>query len=805
MNQKIKILTVLVVLLTLSACTKIVHTQKTPVVSAVAEQKVGVRESVAPDSKTAAEVKAQITLNKAQLFDREFFYGADLQYSSVYDADYDLYNQSMALGHVPASFRKFGNELQLVADQRRLYPSDVNHPEQVISRFKILSETADTITVSEGNASLFIVSMMDTKKNAAKDHWARSLEFVAQGNYILQESSVVLPDGSILEVMESIFPKESLAVSATFEQFEMDPEHAVGAEEGPVSRYRMLNGESIFRGEDKLALAQHYDLNDAVTGADTTIDWYVTPNIKDEHLPVVKAAVEGWNRYFRKFAGIKRDVVLFKGRMPTGMKLGDPRFNIINWDSRLVAGAAYESQASDPFTGKQSHSLIYMPVAWFQIGMDYWVNGKYSEGVATSKLLKAKCVRDLSGMGQAIHSGRMTKEEAEKFSNQLMKQTLFHEVGHALGLGHNFKGSLTYDRQDPKSMFSSSIMDYNDYEIERAAFYTVPPLENGDGPDLEYDRQALSAIYNKMADVSATDLVMPACNDAEADTEESGAVDPLCVRYDLEKDPTLSIETALNRVTMEKLAGDVTLVEALDNVSKSILTAEALSKVTSSKDAKDLLAKFNAALKGTMNFYFVGGKASVSRAVRVNLRSLHVFAEDVLPAGYVEMEMRERAFKGVQAVADLTMLPDAVKNKLNDLAAKSTLLLAKTGHGAEIDINSVLKMGAAFEKDASKGLLKLRMLVLAAIARTESLPYYFGNSKDYETAISTILFETVSMATRSPKERVVAAKSLVSFKGRPGVDALLTKAKAVAESEVATATDNESREFAIALNAALEG
>jgi hypothetical protein len=44
----------------------------------------------------------------------------------------------MALGHVPASFRKFGNELQLVADQRRLYPSDVNHPEQVISRFKIL-------------------------------------------------------------------------------------------------------------------------------------------------------------------------------------------------------------------------------------------------------------------------------------------------------------------------------------------------------------------------------------------------------------------------------------------------------------------------------------------------------------------------------------------------------------------------------------------------------------------------------------------------------------------------------------------
>jgi predicted Zn-dependent protease len=822
MNQKLNILSVALVLMIVTACSKSAPPTGKSVVSQVKVSEVASRKSIAPEKKVAPEVKGSITLNKSEIFDREFFYGADLQYSSVYDKDYDLYNQSLTLGHVPANFRKSGNELQLVADQRRLYPSDVNHPEQVISRYKIISETTDTITVSEGNASLFIVSMLDSKVNQAKDHWARSLEFVQNGNYILQESSVVLPNGDILEVMESVFPKESMAVSKTFEKFKMDPEDAVGAAEGPAARYRLLSGEAIFDGEEKLSYAQHFDINDPITGEAKTIDWYVTPNIKDEHLNVVRDAVEGWNRYFRKFAGIERDVVLFKGRMPEGVKLGDPRFNIINWDSRLVAGAAYESQATDPFTGKQSHSLIYMPVAWFQIGMDYWTNGQYSEGPASqqnvkafnkNKLVKASCIRDLSGVAQAMNAGRMTKQEAENFSIQLMKQTLFHEVGHALGLGHNFKGSLTFDRKDPSSLFSSSIMDYNDYEIERAAF-TDPT--SSDGPQLEYDRQALSAIYNQMNDVSSMDKEMPACNDAEADTEESGEVDPLCIRYDIEKDPTESVETALNRVNLEKISGDVTLVEALSNVSTQVLSTEALTKVTSEAEAMALVKKFNASLKGAMNFYFVGGKASISRTVRTNVKSLYIFQEDILPSEYSELAMRERAFKGVQSAISMTALPEVVSKKVEMLSKSLPAEILKSPFGAKLSTeeaenfaaqvsNSTISMSKAFEKDASKGLLRLRAAVLGSLARTETLPFYFGNSLDYETAISALLFESVANGSGMARERLTAASALATFKGRPGADALLAKAKSIAETAVIIASDNDSREFAIALKAALEG
>ena len=186
----------------------------------------------------------------------------------------------------------------------------------------------------------------------------------------------------------------------------------------------------------------------------------------------MKNAVEGWNRYFRTFQGFKRDVVLFKGRLPDGIHIGDPRYNVINWDSKRIAGAAYESQASDPDTGKQSHSLIYMPAAWLQIGDDYWKFGKTSDqsnsmakaasnsagaggssssspgnkkiGRASKKPTESRlaCGRPVEDAGALATSGRLTKDEIQNFSAQLLKQTLFHEVGHALGFAHNFKGSF---------------------------------------------------------------------------------------------------------------------------------------------------------------------------------------------------------------------------------------------------------------------------------------------------------------------------------------------------------------------------
>ncbi len=813
---------ILLALFTLSFMSACTRQARPPMVSEVKTADAGYRVSVAPSSDSPANatsatkpeegkaqaISAEITLKKSEILGKEFLYGADLQYSSLYDEDMDLYNQSMAIGHIPVYFKINGKELQLIEDAKRSYPSDVNHPDRLVSRYKILAETEEALTVSDADSSEFLTGAVVGSQKSPKDRWTRSLEFVKEGNLVLQETSLLLADGSVVEMMESVMPKEALAPSSSFEAIRMDPTDPTGGLEGKLSRYRLLSGETIRKGEEKFAFAQHFDIGDG-----KTIDWYVTSNIKDEHLPVVRDALLGWNRYFKNFAGIEREVVRFMGRLPEGVKLGDPRYNVINWDSRLVAGAAYESQASDPFTGKQSHSLIYMPVAWFQIGADYWANGKYSDKADESgaqgkshdhgRAFRNRCMRDLKAVNEALRSGRMTQEAAEKFAIQLMKGTLFHEVGHALGLAHNFKGSLTFDRSKPDSLFSSSIMDYNDYEIERQVFNE----DSAEGPVLEYDRQALSALYNGMKDVKSSDPVMSVCNDAEADTEEAGAVDPTCMRYDIEKDPTLSVETAIKRLSEESLSGDVSLTEALQNMQKAVLTSEAIAAVKTEDDLNGLMTRLVSDLTGVLRFYHLSGKASLASTVRSNLKSLRPFFADVI-GDLSEAGMRTRALNGLKHALELKTLSSAVQKQILVLAEtaaeslKASPFMQAQGSSADaIALNiklGVFSFGKRFERDGRGGLPRLRASILSRLSHIEGLPFFFGQldgtSLDVESEITGILARTAGDLSATLNERLYAARSLKSFSGRPGVDAMISILKSQVESELRSAKNHEERE-----------
>src|SRR6185295_6987442 len=81
-----------------------------------------------------------------------------------------------------------------------------------------------------------------------------------------------------------------------------------------------------------------------------------------------------------------------------------------------------------------------------------------------------------------------------------------HEVGHTLGLRHNFKGSLVPP--------TSSVMDYNTTAVTFAQ--PTPAI---------YDRQAIRYLYGQSPALPAA----PFCTDGDT------LVDPNCVRFD---DPT---------------------------------------------------------------------------------------------------------------------------------------------------------------------------------------------------------------------------------------------------------------------------
>jgi hypothetical protein len=717
-------------------------------------------------------VKSEVTFLKSEILGREFLYGSDLQYSSMTDSP-GMYTQTISIGHVIAKFVEVGDRLRLVADQSYLFNSNINHPDRLINEFEIVKEDASSITVSIHQASPVLATVLGPKAPAPRTSWVRSVEFVPQGNYLLIESSIEQPDGTVAEFMESVFPRETLAKTT--------PLLNDRALEPLASRYRFLSGDDVFldlpSGRTSTKVANHFAM-DAKSGV---IDWYVTTNIPAKYILAVKTGIEGWNRYSQKMWG--RDFVRFKGVLPDGVKIGDPRYNVVNWDSVPDATAAYESQAADPLTGVQSHSLIYLPYAWVVIGQKYWKDNSPTQdevdttpALAGSTLLGTqvlvRCKQDLS-----MVASLKSRKSPDVFAMELLKQVLFHEVGHAMGLAHNFKGSLSYDPDDAKTQFTSSIMDYNQYQLEGAAYNSV---ESADGPLLEYDRQIISALYNKSADVKATDPIVPTCEDSEADSKDGG-VDPLCIRYDAGRDPSVELVRTLELVKnpAAKLGKVHSLATALED---SVTALGDASLVTTVELAKARAAALVAQLKGVTSYYLASGAQSLNYMMRANVRMLYIFQADTLPAPYDPKAMRERATTSLLELVNLTTVQPFVNGSEAKVAAQAEAWLKSTpwyagAPQAEKEtavaamLAPVMTVGAAFD---SAVLPKLRAAILGTLVYVTSAPFYFDANlqpvSDFEKMAVDILEKAMTEkigtpgALRPTVERLVVAKSLMTFK-----------------------------------------
>lgn len=754
-------------------------------------------------------VHAQVRLKKAHLYDRTFLYGFDLQYSSGADAEYELIPQSQALGHIPATFRRLGDVLQLVGDQSRLFESDINHPEILISEYKIVSEDADSLSVTFERGGLVVNEGLNGKgAKPPKQTWVRSFEFVEQGNYLLQETGLLLDDGSVMTVLESTFPRDSL-VPAQYEPLLADP-----AREPLAERYRFLANEKVFldfKDGNRNVRSQTQVANRYHLGSDGTIDWYVTANAPDEFLPALKSGVEGWNRYFE--AQLGRKVMRFLGRLPAGIKIGDPRFNVINWDTVQDAGAAYESQASDPTTGIQSHSLIYMPYAWYNIGAELWHRRVDAGSVDVKALTRAlmpkgdkevfgnghlsvRCVRavdDIAANAMQLiaelnKTGTSPSPTADEFGRRILITTLFHEVGHALGLAHNFKGSLSFDGEQAVSSANpttDSIMDYNYYMHELALFGDIG---TSDGHALEYDRQIISQLYNKGVDVKDTDKVLPACNDDDADNT-TGGVDPLCQRYDSEVNPARGLLHAYNNITHASGAAGYerqTLSEALSSV-KAPLVQKLIDPATGADAAALIAAAGDIGDKAgeLVRFYVAAGAQSLRGNLRTNDKALRLWMPDSLKGTAIdEIGARSLYFDTYQTVAawhDLPAVPKAAAASLADAARDAIKQNPHAGGDATTREETAAKAYEAFKKafDAkvSLSLGLVRQAVIGLISYNETNPFAarVGSGTDshasgFEQWSVNLLSAAVvqglgnSGTPADATERELAAKGLATYK-----------------------------------------
>ena len=183
---------------------------------------------------------------------------------------------------------------------------------------------------------------------------------------------------------------------------------------------------------------QKKDPNAALSEPVKPIVFYLDRAIPE---PVRSAARQGalwWNMAFEQ-AGFKNAVRIED--LPEGADPMDIRYSTIQWTNRSGRGWSVGQSQVDPRTGEIIHAVVQLDSHRMRTVNNYWQSTIPSGRDAAEPSLD---------MFAALDNLDPQTSEQEVLSNRLALLTC-HEVGHAIGLEHNFVAS-TFDR--------GSVMDY---------------------------------------------------------------------------------------------------------------------------------------------------------------------------------------------------------------------------------------------------------------------------------------------------------------------------------------------------------
>ena len=170
---------------------------------------------------------------------------------------------------------------------------------------------------------------------------------------------------------------------------------------------------------------QKKNLNTDISEATDPIIYYVDRGAPE---PIRSALIEGaswWNQAFESI-GYKN---AFQVKiMPEGAHPLDIRYNVIQWVHRSTRGWSYGRGVIDPRTGELIKG--HVSLGSLRVRQDFLI---------------------ATGILQPYKTGKENSDMMTKMALERLKQLSAHEVGHTLGLAHNFAAS-TNNR--------ASVMDY---------------------------------------------------------------------------------------------------------------------------------------------------------------------------------------------------------------------------------------------------------------------------------------------------------------------------------------------------------
>jgi hypothetical protein len=302
------------------------------------------------------------------------------------------------------------------------------------------------------------------------------------------------------------------------------------------------------------------------------IVFWLENTIPVEYREAVKEGVLLWNKAFERI-GFKDAVVVKQQTDDADWDAADARYSTVRWMVQPGAAYAVGPSRTNPFTGQ-----IYDADIRISADILRYIFKQYEE------LTEPVAMRDMIGVRPRVpgdlphrycdYQTQSAREAAfgwsllatrglvnensevdmETYVHDYLVHLVAHEVGHTLGLRHNFKGSSIHSARDlqdagltSRQGLTGSIMDYVPVNIagegQKQGQYFQTSLGAYDYWAIEYAHKPLEAdspqsekaMLEEIASrCSNPDLAYGTDEDAFADAR---GIDPVCSRWDLGDDP----------------------------------------------------------------------------------------------------------------------------------------------------------------------------------------------------------------------------------------------------------------------------
>lgn len=329
--------------------------------------------------------------------------------------------------------------------------------------------------------------------------------------------------------------------------------------------------------------------------------YFIDRTVPLEWRPYVRAGILEWNKAFEA-AGYKNAIRVLDAPDDSTWSAEDARWSTVRWTATNRNVYAIGPSNVDPRTGEILNADILISAQWIQAwrgeaaqigGPQSFVGAVFAQDSLLHRLpqdraallcgysqmlgLEGTFMRAaLAGSGLVAAGGAVPKE----YIGQALKELVMHEVGHTLGLRHNFRGSagitraeLTDRAHTQENGIGVSVMDYSppavsvdrarqgDYYASTIGSYDRWAIQYGYTP-IAVEQRAPAKGGGAEAGVSwSPDVELKALHNIAGEAsdpshmygtdEDAGfgsyGIDPLVSRYDQTDDP---LGWAKDRVTM---------------------------------------------------------------------------------------------------------------------------------------------------------------------------------------------------------------------------------------------------------------